>query len=74
MARKKVDTEQARTLPDHVVAAIRADVERHRPGLWAEEYAVEPACLCGANFRAKWVPEGLQSYTGDIYRGCARHD
>lgn len=47
MARRKRESEQSRTLPDLVVARIRASLDRWRPGLWAEENGYGPACTCG---------------------------
>lgn len=54
-----------------VLAKIRADLERWRPGLWAEENAYGPACVCGAGERTLMAARALGS--GDPTGECYRH-
>lgn len=58
----------ANELPPEVVARIREDIARWRPGLWAEEVSHGPACICGLPLRL-WLAEG-----GGIPKGyCEQH-
>lgn len=57
----------ANELSPAVVERIRADIERQRPGLWAEENDYGPACCCGLrkSIRCYRHPEGSEDDADD---------
>lgn len=59
------------TADPELIAAIRADIARWRPGLWAEEVAYGPACLCGAGERTLQAARALGP--GNPIGRCQRH-
>ena len=72
MARKKVDTEQARTLPDDVVAKIRADIDTWKAGGFAAQLGYGPACICGLWGTGMPLGTGHQ-FNPDKVQKCQRH-
>lgn len=64
-AKEKVTTDP------EVVDKIRRDLERWRPGLWAEEVDYGATCICGAGERTLAAAKALGP--GKPEGRCARH-
>lgn len=62
--------EKVATDPE-LIARIRRDLERWQPGLWAEELAYGPACICGAGARTLAAAKALGP--GKPEGRCVRH-
>ncbi|UQA91671.1 hypothetical protein [Streptomyces halobius] len=54
-------------------AALRAELEAWQPGLWAEQHAYEPACVCGAGERTLAAAKSLKGKHGVPTGRCQRH-